>query len=167
MSMRPVLILWIHMSIIWIYVKGRFRPAGHLVWPKLSAAYYTNFSTQFFFHTCRTYRHNWLLPFYTTFTDLVLCLGVIWSVQSKTSWLHFLTHFQLIRIKFGMECKQFKLNILILFLSKIKWNKGNNCCFTACIERLNISRHSRVCESIWFKISMTIDTIVLCVLKLV
>ena len=42
-----------------------------------------------------TYRHCWLLPFYTTFTDLDLALGSQGQhkAQSKMYWLHFLPHF--------------------------------------------------------------------------
>ena len=33
-----------------------------------------------------------------------------------------------------MVLKQFKLNIRILVLSEIWWNKGYNCCFTDCVK---------------------------------
>ena len=38
------------------------------------------------------------VDFYTTVTDLDLT----WRLQSKLYWLHFLPHFQLIRIKFDL-----------------------------------------------------------------
>ena len=44
-------------------------------------------------------------------------LGVTRSVQSKTYWCHFHTHFELITMKFDMMLKQLKLNIPTLFLS--------------------------------------------------
>ena len=36
---------------------------------------------------------------------------------------------QLIRVKYDVALKQFKFNILILFLSEILGNQGNKCCF--------------------------------------
>ena len=47
-----------------------------------------------FFHTCHTYRHHWLLPFYTTFTMCVcvlVCVYAWWSTDmhtfTTTMWL--------------------------------------------------------------------------------
>ena len=34
-----------------------------------------------------------------------------------------------------LAIKQIKLNILRLHLSKMYWNKGNNCCFTDCVKK--------------------------------
>ena len=62
--------------------------------------------------------------------------GVTRSVQNKTYWLHFFANFRLIRKKFVVVMKQLELDILILFLSKIYGNKGNNCCFTGCIKQI-------------------------------
>ena len=195
-----------------------FRLAGHVVWQKLSHwTSHANYSTKLV-HTCHTYRHHYLLPFYTTFTDLDLTcwsqdqckakpigfifshtVHLIWlpstilyhfhwpwphllvtrSVQSKTNWLHFLTHCSSDLITFyhfiplsltltspaGHKISA-KQNLLASFshtlfiwlgwnlmwwwsnvswtscelqLSKICWNKGNNCCFTDCVsKKLNI-----------------------------
>ena len=47
-------------------------------------------------------------------------LGVTRSAQSKICWLHFATHtFHLVRMKFDVEMKQFKLSIMRLLFSKI------------------------------------------------
>ena len=92
--------------------------------------------------------------------------------------------------------KQSKLNILRLLLSKIYWNKGNNCCFTDCIKKkkpkhwhaigwdlglsgrqplgLSLSKglssntgmHSDVFEWICFKRGVMVDTVVLYILIL-
>ena len=49
-----------------------------------------------------------------------LTLAGDYLVSAKqTSWLHFLTHFSTIRMKFYMVLKQFKFNIMILFLNEI------------------------------------------------
>ena len=44
----------------------------------------------------------------------------------QTYWLHISHTLHLIRMKFGVVVKQFKLNKLRLLLSKIYWNKWNN-----------------------------------------
>ena len=87
--------------------------------------------------------------------------GVTRSVESRTSWLHFLTHFSTDQDKIWYLLNQFKLHILILFLSEIYWNKGNNCCFTDHITNFNVDLHSDIHESIWFKLGLMIHTIVL------
>ena len=56
------------------------------------------------------------------FIPLSVTLAFAWGHevnQTKTCYLHFLAHFELIRMKSGMVLKQFKLEILILFLSEI------------------------------------------------
>ena len=51
--------------------------------------------------------------------------------------------------------------------SKGYWKKGNNCCFIDCFKNFNVGMHSDVYESIWFKLGMMIDTVVLYILILV
>ena len=66
------------MSIIWIYVVNR---VCLVCWPAVlrdrtfNAGHYMQTVQPIFFHTCRAYRHYWLLPFYTAFTDLDLAWG--------------------------------------------------------------------------------------------
>ena len=72
----------------------------------------TSGSTRFF-HTCHVYCYRGLLPVYTTFTDL----GLAWRSQgqrkAKPVVFIFLCTSWLIRIKFDMVVKQFKVNIQI------------------------------------------------------
>ena len=103
-----------------------------------------------FVHTFHAYRHHWLLPCYTTFTDLEFVWGSQDEHKVKPIGILFWHTFQLLRIKFDMVMKQFKLNILGLPLRKISGNKGNNCSFTNCIKNFNIGMYSEVYKSIWF-----------------
>ena len=73
-----------------------------------------------FFLSCHAYRHLRLLPFYTTFTDLDLAWGSRDPHKGKPIGLGFFLHtFHLMKMKFDMAMKQFKLNTLRLLLSKI------------------------------------------------
>ena len=72
----------------------------------------------------------WLLPFCTTFTDLDIAWGSQGQHKAKPAGFIFSQTFPLIRMKFDMMMKQFKLNILRLLLREIYGNKGNDCCFT-------------------------------------
>ena len=109
----------IQMSNIQIYVMSDVCRIGWQAGPPscvaktLDMAWHTNFSTKFF-HTCHAYRHH----------------------KAKSLGLIFSHSFQLIKMKFDMELKQLKLNILILLLNHIWWKQGNNCCFTLCWETL-------------------------------
>ena len=50
--------------------------------------------------------------------------------------------FQLLRIKFGVVMKQFKLNILILLSSKLYWLKGIDYCFYSLYpKKINVGMH--------------------------
>ena len=136
-----------------------------------------------FFHTCYAYRQLWLLPFDTTFFDLDLAwksqgqhkakpLGFISSVFDQNgifqAWyiveihhsgrepLIILHAFQQIRMKY-MLLKQFKLDILILLLSEVLWNKGNMCSFTDYIKKLQTGLYLDVYELLWFKLGLMID----------
>ena len=47
-------------------------------------------------------------------------------------------------MKSSMVLKQFKLNIPILLLSEIYWNKGNNCCLLILSKSLNVGMLSDI-----------------------
>ena len=75
------------------------------------------------------------------FSDLDFGWGITISAESKHVEFIILHTFQLVRMKLDVVMKQFKFNILVLFLSKIFLAKGNNCCFTHCIQKIrNLSR---------------------------
>ena len=85
----------------------------------------------------------------------------------KTYWSHFSHTCHFIRMKFDVVMKQFRGNILMLLLSKISQNKGNNCCFADCVKNINIGMHSDVYKSIWSKLGVMLRTIILYILILV
>ena len=87
-----------------------------------------------------------ILPCQTTFTVHILACGSQSQRKAKPNGIIFLTHFSLIRMKFDVMMKQFKLNILRLLLSKIYFHKGNNCFFYWLHpKQINISVHADVC----------------------
>ena len=99
------------------------QPDSSLAYQKLWCwIWHANCSTKSF-HTCHANRHHCLLPFCTIFTNFWLCLRVTSLAESKTYWLHFLLYLFLIRMKFGVVMKQFKLNILRLFFRNIFWKR--------------------------------------------
>ena len=67
-----------------------------------------------FYHTRHPYRQHQPLPFYTTPWPW---LGV--KRSRKARWLHFPHSFQLIRMKFNVELKQFMLNSWYYFLKRL------------------------------------------------
>ena len=75
----------------------------------------------------------------------ILCFfqWVLKGQQHKAEPLCFIFSytFRLVRKKFEVMFKQFKLNILILILSESALIKGNSCCFTDCVNNVNISMH--------------------------
>ena len=75
-----------------------------------------------FVHTCHPYRHHWLLPFYTTFTDLA------WrsegQCKAKPIGLIFLQVFHLIGMKCDVLMKQFQPKILRLILVRFCETRG-------------------------------------------
>ena len=85
----------------------------------LNIGHFTQSFQLHIFLTCHAYRYYRLLPLYTTFTDLDLDRGHKVSTKQNLLASIFLHTLQLIRMKFKMVLKQFKLNILILFLSEI------------------------------------------------
>ena len=96
------------------------------------------------FHACHAYGHNWLYHFMPFSFDLDLGWRSRDQHGSKPLGFISLYTFKLIRMKSDVLFKQFKLNILIQVLSEIQWNKGNNCCFTDCIKKLqgwHVFRH--------------------------
>ena len=122
--------LLIHLSIIWIHVMSCVHPAGclagQLSWPGKNFyagrwTSYANFSIFFFFKLYLPYLQ-------VPLTSIILypfpwpwpCLGVTKSVQNKTFWLHFFTHFQTDQSECHVVLKQFKLKIPTLFLSEIQ-----------------------------------------------
>ena len=89
----------------------------------------------FFFHTYHAYR-------YLTST-ILYHLHWPWSCQghkvsTKLNLLasFFRTLFHLIRMKFDVVMKHFKLDILWLLLSMVYWNEGNKSCFPDCAKNL-------------------------------
>ena len=107
-----------------------------------------------FFHTCR--RH-WLLPFYTTFSDW-LWLRVTRSVQSKTCWLHFFTHFSVEWDEVWYDDEAMHAEHPDTHFTEIYGNKGNNCCSTdlCTYKKINTDMHSGIWEPISFKLCMMI-----------
>ena len=76
-----------------------------------------------------------VLTFYTTFTDLDLAWGSQGQCKAKHNGFIFSHTFHLIRMKFIVVMKQFKLNVLRLFLTKV-YEKGGKYCFTDCVKKL-------------------------------
>ena len=77
------------------------------------------------------------LPFYSIFADLDFVKGSHGRRKAEPIGYSFLHHFQLIRMKVyqmlkkcNVLLKQLKLNILILLLSDVHWNKGKDFCST-------------------------------------
>ena len=110
------------------------RPAGCLVWQKLWRwILHSNFSTKYV-QICHVYGHSWLLLVYTTFNDLDLA----WRSQSqrRSKLLGFIISytFHFTRTEFYVVLEPIKLNIPRLLLSKIYWNKRNNCCFADSVK---------------------------------
>ena len=156
--------MWIYMW--WLVFVQR---AGCLAWQKLYCwTLHANCSTNFL-HTYHANRHLWLLLFCTTFNFTDLDLAWALQGQHEANLLTFLHTFLLIRIKFDVVIEQFKVNMIQrLLLSEIYWNKGSNCCFTDCVQKIfNVSIDSDVCKWIWFKLGMMIDSIVLHILQVV
>ena len=86
---------------------------------------------------------TYLLNSRLNFKNQILPGGQIVAGGHKVSpkqicWLHFQHTFQLNKMKFSMVMKRFKLNIMILRLSKGSWIKGNNCRFLDCENNKNL-----------------------------
>ena len=117
------------MNIIWIYVMSCVRLSGQP--PGLAVLRCKCFNIEQYM---QIFQPNFVIPAMPVVTidfNHFILLHWPWPwvwvtrvVQNKTSWLHFLAHFQLSRMKFDPVLKQFRLNILILFFSEIQWSKG-------------------------------------------
>ena len=76
----------------------------------------------FFFHSSHAYKHYWLLPYYTTFTDLDLTL--VHKVNAKQNLLASFSRTLFNCWNLTMVLKQFLLNILMLLFIGISWKRG-------------------------------------------
>ena len=99
------------------------------------------------------------------FIPLLLTLNLPWftkSAQSKPIGFIFSHTFHLMRMKFDMAMKQFKLSILRLLRARF---------IETAVYRLHkkiyVGMYSNMYEWIWFRVGMMIDAIVLKILKFV
>ena len=104
------------------------------------------------------------------FIPLLLTLNL--AGVHKISWKQnllasFSRTLQLIRMKFDLVLKQFKLNILIPLLSDSWFKKGNNHCFNDCWKISKVGMHLDTCELIWYNCGIMIDSIQLYIVTLV
>ena len=81
-------------------------------------------------HACHAYWHHWLLPFYTTFSELDLGWGSQGQHKMKSilhrCWLYLLAYssaLHLIRMKIDMTVNQFKLKLIWWWISSswVSW----------------------------------------------
>ena len=106
--------------------------------------------------------------YYTTFTDLDLAWGSQGHCVPKPVGFIFSHTFHLIRMKSDVVMKQFEQHIWRLLLSKIYWKKGNEFCSTNCIKKtFNVSVYLDIYKSVWCRIGLMIDTVVLYIFILV
>ena len=140
--------------------------AGCLMCQKLKPwTLHAIFSTSFFSNVPSLYYKHQLIPLSLTLPEDHKVRGSQGQCKSKS--LIFSHMFPLIRIKFDLVLKQFKLNIVILFLSEMYWNKKKTAVLFTGSKNFNVGMHSDVYELIWFRFSMITDTIVLYILILV
>ena len=99
----------------------------------------------------------YFIPLSKTYT---LAEGHKISTKTKLTDFTFSHTFRLVRMKFTMVQKQLKLNILVLFLSQIWSNKRISVVLLTASKNFNTSLHSDVYESVWFKVDLVLDTIV-------
>ena len=86
-------------------------------------------------YTHHAHRHHWLPTFYTAFTDLDLAWRSQGQRKAKPIGLIFSHSFHLVRMKFGVVMKQFKLNIQRLLFKQDLLKYGRHCCFTDCLKK--------------------------------
>ena len=67
-------------------------------------------------------------------------------------------------MKFDVEWKQFKLNILMLLSIENCVTEGKNWCFTKCVRKSYMGLHLHRCKPISLKLGMMIVTTVLFIL---
>ena len=154
-----------HVGIIWICVMSCVRLASQQAgWMSCVAKTCRLFNQSCSHLPC--FRHHWPLPFCTTHTDHDLCWGSQGQRKAKLGYI-FSNTFQLIRMRFDMMLKQFKLNIPILFWVGFSETRQISAVLLTASINFNIGMLSDVCGLIWFKHGMMIDTIVVYILILV
>ena len=126
-----------HMGEIWMCVVTCVCPPG---WQACRLALQNiyighNLSTKFC-HACRVPLTSTINNFYATVSDLDHGWGSQGQRKANSVGFIFLHTFQLMRMKFDVVQKQFRLNVLILILSEVRWIKGNNFCLTHCMKNL-------------------------------
>ena len=112
-------------------------------------------SNHFFFHACHGYRHHLHTILYR-FHWSWACLGSQGQRKIKPIGFIFSHTFHLIRMKFDVVIKQFKLNTLRVRLLLSMIYENNNCCFTDSMKKnpFNIRMHLDVYKLIWFKLGI-------------
>ena len=115
--------IWVSYGSMWLIVLISLcgKDVGH----------YMQTVQQNFFHTCHAYRHQWLTILYHFHWP--------WpyrghKVSAKQNLLASFS--RTLFIFSGWNLMWFKLNIWRLLLSKIYWNKDNNCFFTDWVKKL-------------------------------
>ena len=128
---------FIHVSNVWICVISCVHTASQMssLAKILFWTLHANSSTKLW-HTYNVYRNHWLVVLYTTLTVAVSHND---GMKQKPAGFIFSHTSQLNRMKVEVVLMQVKLNILILLLSEICWNKGNNDCFTVYVRKLTLA----------------------------
>ena len=89
-----------------------------------------------FFHTCHAYRHHWLLPFYTLFSDLDPGCGSQGQRKAKPLGFIFLHTIWLMKIRFEMMLKQFKLKSWFYIRMRVNETREMTAFFfTDCVQK--------------------------------
>ena len=111
------IILSIDMRIIWIYVVSHLCPPGR---PSFVTKTAMSDISRKLFNQMFSYVPCLQVPLISTiFTDVDLVWGSQGQSKAKPVGFNFSYTFHLIRMKFDVVMKQFKLNIMILLLNKI------------------------------------------------
>ena len=84
--------------------------------------------------TCHAYRYNRPLPFYTTLSDLDLLWGSQGQHKAEPVGSSFLHTFKLIRMKFSVVLKQFKLKKSYTTMGEIAEPREITVLLTTCIQ---------------------------------
>ena len=134
----------IHMNIIC----NKFCSSGHM-----SVSFGINIG-----HCMQTFQPYLFMPclkaLLTSIHSIPLCMTLTMAGGHKVSAKQNLlassscTFFCWSEWKFDMVLKQFKLNVLILNLSEILWNKENNCQFTDSVKTLTLTCIQTVIDQI-------------------
>ena len=91
--------------------------AAHHIKQKDLVVGMTNYSAKFF------HRHHWPLTLHAIFSCLDLGWGSQGQQKAKSLWIIFLHASQLVRRKFVVVMKQFKISILLLFRVRLWYSK--------------------------------------------